>query len=390
MAQPGMLTFCDVMQAAQDFAGFTGGSSGPADIRRAVQRAILEVANAHEWTFLTDQGRVQLQAAVNTGTVTYVHSTRTITLDGDTWPSWMDDDDYGAVIKIGDAVHTVQSYTDNTTVVLDPVLNPGADISTGVSFRAYPLWYRLPNDFFSFTGPFSEDLWWLGTVISNEEMLGLHRYRDFTGSLRHYCVRAIPELHGAQGLFLWPAEDEAETCDFMYRRAARQLRHDGLDGNDRAGTVSVDDDLLIVTLSSAATFNATMAGALMRFGSATNNPTGLDGLYPFDFQQTIATIDSTTQLTLSSTLGGQPSGAKYVISDIVDLDDSVHEALLACVRKQLSIQRNMKDKGDYLALYKEAIQRAKGTDCRDRQIRVAGPRRRQSRRLKYRVNVPPI
>ena len=394
MAQPQIATMCDASQAGQDFVGYSAGSAGPADIRRSVQAALRELTTAHSWSFLKDWGRVPLQAPQSSSTIAYVHTggatcERQLTIAAGTWPSWTNSNEYGAVVKIADAVHIVQSYQSSTVLQLDPVLNPGADVAAGTSYLAYPMWYKMPNDFVRFAGPFAEDVELMGQSVSHEEMLALHRYHSTTGTLQYHCVRAIPELHGAYGLFLWPPSDEADTCDFMYERLARQLRHNGLDTADRVGTVTVSADLVTVTGTST-TFASTMEGSLIRFGDATNNPTGLDGLYPFAYQQTIKTVTNTTSLTLSSVLGGQPSSVKYVISDIIDLDANLHEAFLACLRKQLAIQRNMKNKADFMALYKEALGRAKSADCRDTQIQIMGTRPIQRMRLKDRVTVPSI
>lgn len=394
MSQPTILTMCDAMQAAQDFAGYVAGRSGPADLRRAVQAAIVEVTNAHPWSFLKDWGRVSLQASQSSSTITYDHTggtyERQLTIAAGTWPSWTNDDDYGAVVKIADALHVVQNYKTSTVLQLDPVLNPGADVAAGTSYLAYPLWYKLPNDFLRFSGPWAEDVWRLGQSVSHSEMLALHRYHSYTGTLRKHCVRAIPELHGVQGLFIWPPADEDESADFMYDRAARQLRYSGLDTNDRVGTVTSSDLTIVTGASGPTVFKGTMSGSLMRFGNTSNEPTGLDGLYPFLYQQTIASVQSTTSLTLSAAIAGAVTGVKYVISDIINLDVVVHETFLACLRKQLAIQRNMKDKGDYLGLYKEALQRAKNADCRDTQIQIMGPPRTQRLRLRDRVTVPAI
>jgi hypothetical protein len=386
MTQPYILTFCDVMEAAQDFVGYSGGTAGPTQVRRAVQAAMREVATAHPWSFFKEQGRVQLKAAESTGTIAYDHAggatcERQLTISGDTWPSFTNDTDYGAAVKIGDALHIVQSYQSSTVLQLDPVLNPGADVAASTAMQVYPLWYKLPNDFVRFSEPQAEGLWRLGKAISHERMLGYHRYNDTTGTLRYHCVRAIPELHGAHGLFLWPPSADDETCDFMYDRLPKELRHNGLDTADRAGTVSMESNLLTVT-GSDTTFASSMEGSLIRFGDASNNPTGLDGLYPFAYQQTIETVTNTESATLSQTLGGQPTSVKYVISDIIDLDANAHEAFLACVRKQLAFQLRMKDKADHMAIYKEALVRAKNADCRDMQIQVMGPRRPRRLRLK--------
>ena len=47
-----------------------------------------------------------------------------------------------------------------------------------------------------------EGIWQFGMSTSHEEMLAQFRYNDTTGRPEAHCVRAIPELHGAHGVYL--------------------------------------------------------------------------------------------------------------------------------------------------------------------------------------------
>ena len=389
--QPSILTYADVIDAAMDFLGGNSTSAGIADIRRCIQTAYREVSMAREWSFLREPGRIQLKAEESTGTITYDHTggatyERQLTLAaGNTWPSWAAD----AHVQIGDAIHAVQTrHSGDQILQLDPVMNPGADVDAGTSFKIFPMWYELPADFVSFSTPYAEGIWQLGESNSDEEMMALHRYRHQTGTIRYHCVRSLPELHGSYGLYVYPAADADETLDFIYNRSPRQLRYSGhTAARDRVGTAAVDATQLIVTGTDTA-FYSLMEGSLIRFGDTTYDPTGMDGLHPFLSQQTIATVTDTTHVTLASALGAQPgAGTHYVVSDVIDLDAVVHEAFMACVRKHLAIQRNMKRKEDFLGLYQEALRRAKSADNRDDQPQVMGPRQPQVMRLKDMIDV---
>jgi len=368
MPQPYILTFADILEAANDFIGALSASAAQRDLRRAVQNAYREVLNAHRWTFSLKQGRVVTQAAHTTGTAAYEHTGRQVTFSS-TLPSWVSDTDKLIALKISgtNALHLVDSYVDSTHVTLDATLNPGADVSAS-SFQLYPLAYHLPHDFHCFDGPWSETYWRWGRRVDYQQMMALHRFNDTTGDLVAYCLRADPDLHGTWSLYLYPANDESETIDFLYQRYGRQLRHSGHAANDRAGTIAINGTAVTGT---GTAFSSTMVGALLRVGDTSNVPTGLEGLYPYSEQQTISAVTDATHLTLSQSLS-TTSGAKYYVSDIVDIEYAAQEALFACVRKHLAYQRNMKNKAEFAAEYRDALLRAKGADNRDRQTEVIG------------------
>ncbi len=366
--QPATLTYADSVSAAQDFLGGIATSASLSAIRRCIAAAYNELAAAHEWSFLRKEGRVQLVVAYTTGTITYTHSTRTILGSGTTFPSWA----ANAVIKIDDAYHQVATLTGDTGLTLDATLNPGVDVAALTSYSLYPQWYALPHDFHSFDGVYTETNWWLGRQISDGDMLALHRYSDTTGVTRFYCIREVPELHGTKGLFIYPPSDEAETLDFVYKRIPRQLRYSGHEANEYVGTISITGGETTVTGSSTA-FKAGMVGSLLRIGDdSTNPPTGLDGTEPFAEQQVIATHSGDEAITLASTMSTATT-VKCRVTDIIDIGYAAHEAFHACVRKNLAIQRNMKEKQSFIQDYRETLFRAKAADSPDASVQVAGP-----------------
>ena len=138
----------------------------------------------------------------------------------------------------------------------------------------------------------------------------------------------------------------------------------------------------ITTSGSGTAFNDKMVGSLLRVGdSTTNTPSGLDGIFPFDDERAIVTVASTTSMTLDADISTDRSGVKYCITDRVELDYHLHEAFYACIYKHLAIQRNMKNKGDYVAAYLDAVGRAKGSDNTDRSVEIMGSPRRFCGRL---------
>jgi hypothetical protein len=361
--------------SAQDFLGGANVISAMRDVRRVIHEAYRELGEAFGWSWLHRHGRVQLKATYSTGTVGYNNTSRVLTLATGSWPSWAAD----ATVRIGDATHRVQTRTNNTSLVLDSTMNPGQAVASGTSYQVYPTCYTLEHDFLNMIQPQPESEWWGVEEVSYDEMMALDRYRSTAGAMRAFCVREVEDLHGSYGLYLHPAADAAKTVDYIYQRRGRQLRYTGHDVAETVGTISVT--AAGVVTGSSTTFDSKMAGSVLRIGTdGTNTPTGLDGLYPYSDERIIATYTSATALTLDGTTTAR-NNVKYVVTDPVDINLSLANAMLACIRKRLAVQRNLKNKVEYVALYEEELRRGRQNDQRTRQPQVMGGGRRIRRRL---------
>jgi len=375
MPAPQILTYRDTIEAATDFLSGNSSSAAQGDIRRGIHAAYREIGDAFSWSFLHKQGRVPLKALESTGTVAYDHTggdnERQLTLtpdDDETWPSWAVE----ATVRVGSIPCRVESRVSDTVLTLDVVLNPGIDVATGASFQIYPTCYTLPHDFQRLEQPWGEDTWRFGENITRDELLALDRFRDTTGGIRRFAIGEVADLQGSLGLYIHPASDADETLDFMYRRQPRQMRFSGYDLADTVGTIDVTAASSAVT-GTDTTFAAKMVGSVLRIGSdGTNIPSGLDGLYPFDDERIIASRASDTTITLDTAVSTSQSGVKYCVSDPIDLHPAAYNAFLACVNKYLAVSRNMKHKGEMVALFEDALMKARGADRRVTQRRVAG------------------
>jgi hypothetical protein len=367
MAQPQLVTYYDCVQVALDFLAGNNTTAGQRDIRRAIHEAYRELGEAFGWSFLHKQGRVQLSALYSTGTVGYNSTTRVLTIASGSWPSWAQD----ATVRVGDIPCRVQTRTNSTSLVLDSMMNPGKVVATGTSHQIYPTCYTLPHDFLSMVQPWGEESWRTAKSVSYDRILALDRYRQTSGSIRRFCVREVADLHGSLGLYIHPPSDAAQTLDFIYQRRGRALRYTGHDATERAGTISVT--AAGVVTGTETSFDSTyMPGAVVRIGvDGTNNPTGLDGLYPYSDERIVASVASSTSLTLDGTTTAR-TDVKYVITDPVDIDLSLANCLYAGIRQYLASGRNFKNKGEYIELYDKELGRARQNDQRVLQPVVAG------------------
>lgn len=386
---PEVYTYADALDHLSDFLQGHGQSADQAKLRRAILAAYREVTAAHDWSFLTIPGRIQLRAPQTTGTVVYTHATRILTLTGATWPqTWVED----AAVRFDGLVCDVQSYTDGTNVVLDAITNPGADVAS-TTYSLYPRWYALPADFAAFDGPLEETTWLQSRYISPKEWLSLDRYRSDTGDVSWYTVMAVPDLYGQMGLFIHPPSNAAETLDFVYKRRPRGLRYSGHDTAEMAGTVTISAGSASVT-GHGTGFSAAMVGSLLRIGdSSTYWPTGIEGGYPYVEQRSIKTrtvAAGAAAITLDAGVTLEVNSKKYRVTDPIDFDAAAIDALLRCAEKQIARLMNLKDRAEITKLAADAMQLARWGDTRIRQRRVVGDAISFRRRLADYTNRPQV
>lgn len=376
--QPLLLTYRDAIDHCTDFLSGHSLAAGQRDIRSAAQFALREIESAHDWSYYNVPGRVPLAAPYATGTVTYVHSARVLTLSGGIWPSNARD----CYVRVGDIVCSVESRTSDTQLVLDYDLNPGADVAIASVFSIYPAWYFLPEDFGSTTGPWRTDIGGEMKYVSPTQWLTLDRYSSSTGAPRCYTIMGVPDLHGSLGLFIHPASDQIGNLDYIYRRRARQMRYSGHAAAESVGTVTYAAGSNAV-VGSSTLFNERMIGSVIRLGfDGTNIPSGVGGLYPFAEERIVASVGSATALALDALCYSAGTACKYVVSDVVDVDPAAVNAYLRCCEKHLAFTRNMHNKQEFVAAYGEALFMAKGGQHRVNQRMVAGPPRQIRRRLR--------
>ncbi len=382
---PQVFTFADSVHELEEFAREASISAAGRSIRAAIRRAYREIVHAHDWSCLHANGRIQLQASQDDGTAAYDHSggtyERQVTLSGATWPT--DIEDWAVRIDTGDAevVCDVEERKSDTVITLDATMNPGADVSAGASYVAYPRYYRLPNNFLSIDQPVEEAIHTLGQYVTPAEMLRLDRYYNEGGDIRFFTIAPVPDLYGAMGLFVHPHADAARTLDFMFKIRPRELRYVGTDLSESDGTIAVTSGSDTVTGTSTA-FTSGMVGSLLRIStSATLLPTGLDGLLPYTEQRTITARASATSLTLDTNVADSASGVKYSVTDPLDLDATVYDAMLALAKKYLAVEKNAKNWQQIAGLAEESLFRAKCGDNRVYSRRIAGVRRGHQQRL---------
>ena len=366
---PEVFTASDAIAALGDFiSGLDRGSANHPEMFRALQQAYREVGSYRDWSFLRTNGRVFLRAPYTTGTITYDLASRGLTLADGTWPSWAED----GSVRISDVVHDVASVS-GLVATLDAVMSPVADVAAGTSYSLFPRWYALPNDLKSMFDVEDEDRTFTsGRYVSPEVMAKLIRSGTETGDVIAWTVRAVPDLIGTMGLFVYPASDEAQTLDFLYNRHPRPLRYSGYGTAETAGTIAVTAAGATVT-GTDTLFDSRMVGSLLRISeNSTAEVSGLEGPNAYAEQRSIKAVASTTSLTLDAAVITSRSGVTYRITDPIDLKADVHLALMRSAEYHLATAKNTKDRTLAFRISEDAKRKASMADGRTRATRIAG------------------
>lgn len=354
-----MLTIRDVVDRLTVYGGDSPSYAQATSARRAAVDALREVGNAHEWTYLTRQGRLATSAPSKTGTIAYDHtggsSERLVTLTGSTWPDWAAD----GVLAVSNVVYEVDRLLTSTTLTLTSASNPGADVAAGTSYSLYRDGYPLPRGVRK-----------LGTVTSGaytdmvfaqlSDLNYLNRRYVSAGVPRFWSCTGSADYLGEMSLFLSPFPDQVYPVDFTYVRHPREPLI--LDYSD--GTVTCTQGSATVTGSGTA-FASDMVGSVIRFSSSASLlPTDQSGGNRYAEERSVASVDSATQLTLDAAVSATRTAVRYMISDPVDLDPVALNAYLRCAEKHYCYARRMNWTSTAEGLYQNELVRACGADSR--------------------------
>lgn len=324
--------------------------------RRAIVEAYDELCAAKNWSHFTRLYPVQAYEP-ETGTFSYVAATKTYTIDTGSWPVWA----AGATLVYGENRYRIQSRPSSTTLI-GTELSPFEDIATGAEFTIVKDIFTLPETFMSLVKPRSN-----ANDDFNAKYVTPHEWADFqrldnsTGSPLIWTIMADPVYVGRQAMFVWPSPDADGEIVFTGRFFPRTLKFTGYRANERVGTVSLSGNTITGT---GTAFTEDMVGSLIRVSSdGTTHPDGKDGNNPYVYQRIITGYSSATSLTF----GGDAvsaSGKKYVITDPIDVDRTMINALWRACEAKVAHKKSSAAEAVATAAYREALAGAKASDSR--------------------------
>ena len=335
----GVLTFHDMLDY---ITALTDGGARTKDLRlhkEAILGAYRDITMCHEWDYYMKEGRVDLVANQTSSTIAYDHTgganERQVTLASGTWPGWAK---YGR-IRFNDVVYPVESKVSGSDVLLTlgEDLNPGADVAALTTYDLYRSVYSLPADLWRLYDVAVEKSYWITYYLTPTEWLQRERFTATTGQTWAWTIMKDPDNDNRFALWVDPAPSTAEPLGFIYRRRPRTLRWAGTETEARTytfGSRSIGNDSLVTSTA----LPASMVGSVVRLAnSTTTHPTGLAGSSPYAEQFKIASLSGTT-VSLDSALTQAYAGGtnKLVVSDPIDMNDTMLEAFKAQVEYRLS------------------------------------------------------
>lgn len=327
-------TFHDAIDHLLDHFGGVEQGRNVKMAKRAIFAAYRALPAVYNWSYYYKRGRISSVAAYTTGTVTYDHTgganERIVTLVGGTWPSWA----ANGILRIGSIDYVVDTRVSDTVLVLSINSNPGDDVTTASSYTLARDSYPLPIDFQS-----ADQLrnatknWTWPSYVAPGTWLDAHRSLESANDPRIYTIMADANFLGTMAVYFYPPPTSASDFDFLYQRVPIALRV----ADYKTGTVSTSAGSKVIT-GKGTSFSGDMKGSVIRIGSGTNHPSGLEGLDPFSEQRVIVSVDSETQVTVDTVLANSAGDAKYRVSDYLDIEEgAMFEAFMAYCELRLSM-----------------------------------------------------
>lgn len=302
------------------------------DIRTAIHKAYSEVTTIRDWSYYHVQGRIVTRPP------------ETVMVDAvDEANQWsltevLTSTDYSHV-RVGNRVFRITACDSYSVTVENPV--PDNAVSQGDAITFFKTVYPLPSDFRNLDEPSDEFNWWSGYYVTPDQAMKLERVSNSSGKPYHWTIIKDPTRNGwAIKLIGYPAT--SETIDFTYRRTARPIRYSGHEAGARQGTIA--RSVLTVTGTGTAFTNA-MLGSILRIGDATNFPGAIESMTPWVSESEITFVSSATSLALTNYSGptaNTAAGAKYLITDPIDVAPHMQQAVDSCCDYWLARIRGQK------------------------------------------------
>lgn len=380
-------TVWDIVEQGRDFLG--ADSSGDTDrvVHRAVQAALRELVNSHQWLYYYTHGRVQGRGFFTDGTIQFQVSSGSVpnlvTLTPSTstgWPVWANLGSMrtGSVTTnnlnntgLGTVIYDVDRVIDSTHLTLKAGLAPITDIPAGTSFTLFLDTYDLPTDFVNTDQGFADVSWGGMEYVHPNKWLQVNRYyQSYSNTPRFYTIMGSPKSPNRLCWRIFPFPDSDRTLDFVYKRRPRLPTRDqyttGTAITDAVGSPQQ-------VFGNGTTWTSDMVGSVIRLSGTQTLPTGWSGSNPYLMERNILSVDSPTQLTVDDTAIQTLSNVAYRISDPVDVEETAMlDAFLRCVEKHIALMKNMKDAPLRAQMYEQALLFAKDADARSFASRIAG------------------
>lgn len=369
-----ILTFQDALDQLQLYVAGTGMTRAKGDMRHSIHAAQQAVYQERNWTYYRSAWSFSTRPSMTTGTVGYSHAGLTLTITGNTWPSWAD---RGTVLA--NSLYADIDRATTYSAYVDPNFNFGQTIADGTSFTLFQDKVTLPELFQNMGVTVSGGDGMLLTYMSPEEYVYQRSFGQELGLPTRYTIMNDPDVIGRYALALYPSPDETRTYYVKYQRAYRELKLTGDETTSQQGTVTIASGSRNVTGTGTAFNSNSHKNAILRVGDTTNVPTGIRYLHPWIEQFQIAHVAASSgaaAMILRSAAGQTFTTAKYIITDPIDIPPELEQAFLKRCRVELCECRPETKKSDEwgraMKAYEDALELATPHDSKDNAPKAIG------------------
>jgi hypothetical protein len=253
-----------------------------------------------------------------------------------TFPDWTGE----ANVRISNGNYKTVSKIDDYNLLLDQNHYPRQDLAGNWTITVRH--YDLPADFLkmSFVTDGQQN-YMSEAYVSPEEWLA-HEQTGWRTSVMpfQWTILPHPTLKQRFRLLFNGVPSNDRDVSFIYQRRLNDtfrwagVETDSSSVNDNTKTIAITNGDTTV-FGNNTNFRGSMAGAILRVGVVQTpdpeEPTGLDGINPFEEEHVIASVDSVTQLTLETPItGATGTSLQFAISDLVDVAPEHMNAFYRC------------------------------------------------------------
>jgi hypothetical protein len=377
------LTYADLVRFGIEYIGAYDRARAESlrFVKLAIESSLREILAEHDWSFLQKDTTILSKPPYLTGTITYVASTRTVTLTGGTWPTWAAD----GVIQIADRWYDVESRTSDTVLVMKQDAAPPNDIASASAYGLYQDVYDLPADFSVLKDICRMNTWQGLSYQSPQELFDNRQSWRTAGTPDSFTIYGSPNTPGRMSIRFCPVPDEAEEFPLLYKRAPKILAI----YKETTGKVTLTAGSAAI-VGSGTDFSSRHVGAILRVGQdGTSFPGSSNEEAPNVFEAKIIAVTDSTNLTVDTLAAENLTSRSLCISDPVDIEQTTMTSLMhRAICRRLAIDRKMDANTRQLADtdYGNELLRSKMADSRTTQRRSVGFAGTVFRRLKIGPN----
>lgn len=304
-------TFSDTVQSLSD--SMTIGSTVDRlgrQTRGAIRSAYRDIASRLQWNYLMRRSQVVTVAPYETGTVTYVASTRTMTLTGGAFPAWA----ASGQILLSRNVYKVERYVSSTVLILLAGRCPVDNVTSATTYKLVQCEYNLPDDFAELRQIVELGRIWHVQFIPPEQMLTRTQLWFTPSDL--LCYTVLGNGNGRMCIQFSPPPATARTYDVLYQARPRPF---ALNSPYSTGAITTTAASTTVILTGGV-WPLNAAGAVFRVGTTIKSPEGETGDLPAVEEHLVLSRVSDTNLLLGTPAVNTGSALKYTLDDPIDLE----------------------------------------------------------------------